>query len=128
MAGIEPKENKLNNILSILSACGSIASLAALCIVLIDKSSNDPQLTVWRIALVFICLVIIGAAIVVAYDRISKISNNQRYSLSEKAAKIASVIAISLIFIAIFMDGVFATINWDCWCLGRIFKYFFPIF
>ena len=95
---------------------------------LIDKVSIDPQTDVWRIVLAFICLSVIGAISVVAYDFANITLKNQNISLRWKAVKIVSVLVVALIIVAIFLDGIFAIIRWKWWCAGlwSILRYVFP--
>jgi hypothetical protein len=75
----------------------------------------------------FICLSIIGAVGIVAYDRINAIVADHNKSLSQKALHIVPVLTISLIITGVFFDGIFAIINWRWWLAGlcSILKYVF---
>ena len=110
---------------SFLSAAGSLASLIALVIVFIDKAASsvqvDPQLIIWRIALAVLCLLAIGAILIIAYEQISKALSNDARSNQSKTVRVFVTASLAILGTAIFLDGVFAAFYWRWW-LGGIFR------
>jgi hypothetical protein len=110
---------------SFLSAAGSLASLIALVIVFIDKAASsvqvDPQLIPWRIALAVLCLLAIGAIIMIGYELISKALSNGVISNQSKTLRVFVTASLAILGTAIFLDGVFAAFYWRWW-LGGIFR------
>ena len=98
--------------LSILSACGSVASLAALVIVLIEGSSEDPQMVVWRMTFSLLCLLVIGEIIVFELDYLRTVSSNHQTSIRSKTIKTVASLIPTFVFLAVFVDGLLASIQW----------------
>ena len=91
------------------------------------RSNVDPQLVVWRVALTIVCLLAIGAIIILTYESVSSALSNNISSASSKAIKVFGASSLGIIGTAIFVDGLFAALYWRWWLAGilRFIRYAF---
>ena len=102
-------------VMNYFSLGGSVASIIALLIVLIEKSSDNPQLVIWKIILGLICILFMGGVCVYIYDLLKAVWINSNFTLKKKAALTTLDVSIGLILIAIALDAVLAIVEWRVW-------------
>jgi NhaP-type Na+/H+ and K+/H+ antiporter len=124
-----PKKSSLwdeitENKIVFLSVLGSVASIAALIITMMDKIALDrnlpPQLAAWRFILISICILCIGATVIVSYHWATVILGNTSVSLHWRIVRATIGIVAALIVIGIFLDGLYAALYWEIWLLPMI--------